>query len=310
MQVIDAVTLEESGFTVQVVEPGSADDPFTARNQHTSPALGASPANLGLIGGVQMVQSVDGPQVQTPPPVSTPSPAAPAAPVAQPPAPLAAPATPAPELSPMQKAIQDGALDTYVAGLVNESVGKALRSQQSSYDKRIDALEQELGAAREATLKAEREGKLEGLTEDEQQTLRDKWALEDERQQLNAEINEADVYFHSLYVAATVQEYAQYGVTAEDLEQIEEPEEIDVFVREKELEYYRSGAHLKTEIPTRTVESSAAQPIVAPAGAQAPTDVGGGAPSNPPAKFDESVGLDAMARNLNNLPWQSLPMPN
>lgn len=311
MAVVDAVTLEESGFSIQEVEPGSADDPFTVLNQRPSPNPGmASPARSGLIGGVQMVQSEDGTQVQPRVLVSTQPPAsAPVAPVT--PAAPTTPATPEPELSPMQKAVQDGSLDTYVAGLVKDQIGTILRSQQGSYDKRITTLTDELKAAREAALVTAREGKLENLTDDEQQILREKWAIEDERRMLDAEIEVADTYFRSMYVATLIQDYAQFGVTAEDLEQLDEPEEMDAFVAEKELSYYRSGQHLTAVVPAHQVESSAVQPVeTAPAGAQAPTDVGGSGPSTTPAKFDESPGLDVMARNLNNLPWQSLPMPN
>ena len=301
MQVVDAVTLEESGVQIQVVEPGGPDDPFTTLNRGASPAFNvASPAVEGP-GGTQAVQPGDGSKSPVQP-VSTPSPQ-PAAVQKQP------PATPAAELTPMQQAIKDGTLDEYLAGLVNEKVGTALRSQQSSYDKRIQSLKDDLDAAREAAKKSEREGKLAELSDEEAAVLKDKWALEDERVALDAYSDELDNYFRAMYVANLVQQSGEFGVTAEELEQFIEPEEMDAFVKDKELDWFRSGKTVAAQVPTRTVATPEAATQQVPAGASAPTDLGGGAPSAPPATLDQSIGPDAMAANLNKLPWVTLRTP-
>src|SRR5689334_10591395 len=134
---MQVITDEASGLTFEVIEPGSASDPFTA-NPRTS---AASPAPVN-----PLAQTADGSKIATLQPTSavpaTPAPASTAVPVA--PVVPAAPAVPAAELSPMQVAINEGRLDEYIAGLVQENTGRALRTQQSSYDKQIDALRKDL----------------------------------------------------------------------------------------------------------------------------------------------------------------------
>ena len=301
-QVIDAVTQEESGLRIQVVEPGGPDDPFTDLNRAASSAFNAASPAVEVSGGTPVVQPGDGlksqPVVQ---PVTTPSPT-PAPATTQP------TATPEADLTPMQQAIKDGKLDEYIDGLVGEKVGTALRSQQGNYDKRYNALKDELDAAREAAKKSEREGKLAELSDDEADILKNKWELEDERSALNAYSDELDNYFRAMYVANLVQQAEQFGVTAEALEQFTEPEEMDVFVKDKELEWFRSGK-TTTTVPARTVVVPEGTTEQAPAGASAQTDIGGGAPSAPPATLETGVGLDAMAANINKLPWVTLRMP-
>lgn len=307
---------EESGLSFQVVEPGSADDPFADRSTAASPAPVPSPGTGDPSGVPAPASTGDVPNVQPQTTNPTPSPT-PAQPVTAP----TAPATPAAELSPMQKAIQEGTLDQYIEGLVAEkakpAIGEALRAQQSSYDKRINALQDELKAAREASLKAEREAKLnnEDLTEEEREVLRNKWELEDEKQRLQAYEEELDGYFRTIYIAKLSETAAQFGVTADELAAINEPEEMDAYVAQKELEFYRSGKHLTTttEVPAKTVETPSAPAATpsapVPAGATAPTDLGGNAPLQPPAQLEDGVGMDVMARNLNKLGWESVPIP-
>lgn len=325
---------ESTGQTFTEVEPGSADDPFAAGQSAASDVVvGASPA-VQLAGGAVAASTVEVPftaPTATPTPTPIPAPASPEAPVvpasaavapasaapAAPEAPSADPATPVVELSPAEMALKEGKLDDHLAGLVKEATGAALKNQQSGYDKRIQSLTDDLKDVRETSLKAEREGKLEDLTSEEQDILKDKWSLEDLRTSLVEYEDKLDGYFHSLYVGALVQEFSPYGVTAEDLDNIEESEDMDAFVQEKQLDWFKAGKAVPdatVTAPTRTVESPVAPPVVipaaAPAGAQAPTDVGGTAPSSPPPTPDTGLGLDAMARNLAQMPWESLPIPN
>lgn len=216
----------------------------------------------------------------------------------------------------MQKAIAEGTLDDYIATLVKENTGSALRTQQSSYDKRIDALQKDLKESREAAARSEREAKLnnEDLTDEEKATLRKSWELEDKATALSAYETELDGYFRAIYATRLASDHAQFGVTAEELEQFSEPEEMDAFVAQKELDFYRSGRHLAPStntVPDRSVQAPGTTPNepVAPAGASAPTDIGGNAPVSLPAELSKEVGPDAMLANLNKLPWET-PLPN
>lgn len=294
------------------VEPGSPEDPFSAHSSVSSPPAVASPAIVPAVGATPNTpaEGPQAPQTQAPSPTSAPAPVSPPA-----------PSQPAPEAeTPLQKALREGNLDEYIAGLVSQKVEPIARAQQSSYDKRINDLQQQLREAREAEIRREREGKLanEDLTDEEKALLREKWTLEDEKAQLAADIEEGDRYFRSMYVAGLVQEAQQFGVTAEQLEQFDEPEEMDAFVARAELDWYKSGHHLTAQVPNNAVQANptgsapAANPQVAaaPAGASAPTDVGGGAPAAPAAKPEQGTGIDVMARNLNNSEWVVVPLPN
>lgn len=290
----------ESQLTFEEVVPGSPNDPFT--NQTRFASNPASPAE-----GAPVVPIVDGSKIVPAAPAPVPSPVSVPATQAE-----SAPAAPAAAPTPLEKAVAEGTLEAYIAGLVKENTGSALRNQQSSYDKRIEAMQADLRAAREAQVKSEREGKLssDDLSDDEKAILRDKYALEDERQRLQEYDAAIETHYRAVYVAALVQDYAQFGVTGDALEQFSEPEEMDVFVKDKELEFYRSGQHVTTIIPSNsaTAPGAAAVPSepAAPAGASAPTDLGGGAPSAPPAKPDTGLGIDSMARNLKSTPWTTI----
>lgn len=296
---------ETTGIRFEAVVPGSAEDPFTSGGANVSQPAPTSPV-VALDGGAPVTRQVEGIQVQ---PTQTPAPTAPA-PVAPPATPAQVTPTPEPQTKPVEEV--DPAVD--IDRRVSEAVGKALRAQQSSYDKRMAQLDQQLKEAQEAAKKAERESKLnsEELTDDEKAILRNKYALEDREAQLNEYETELDGYYRSIYVATLVQENSQYGVSAEELEVFSEPEEMDAYVKDKALDFYRSGQTATTTAPTRTVQApvTATSPeSTAPAGASAPTDLGGmGAPPAPAQKWDDGTGPQSLLRNLNALPWQTIPV--
>jgi len=298
--------LNDQQFTFVEVTPGGPDDPFTAHNQTSLPAAAASPVQLA--GGAVMATPAEGytaPVTQVVPSASvqhvTPAQVAPAV------AP-ATPATPAAPLDSLQQAIADGKLAEYIAGQIKEQTGKVVSGLQSSYDKRVAALERERDEAREAIKNAQREAKLtsEDLTDDEKDILREKWKLEDERALLDQEVAQADLYYKSLYVAGLAQEYAQFGVTAEALEQFSEPEEMDNFVRDQELAFYKSGRVVTAVVPSGTAVAAGATASNVPAGATAASDVGGGAPASAPKQPNSGTGIDAMKENLANLKWETV----
>lgn len=287
--------LNEQDVTFEVVEPGSADDPFTARNT-SSPASAPSPVQIAG-GAVQMtpVGVTQTPQPQTP---ATPAaPAAPAAPVVS---------TPTVQLSPLEQAVKDGTLDDYI----KTQVTKVTSGLQSSFDTRVARLEKERDEAREAVRNAQRESKLnsEDLTDEEKDILREKWKLEDERARLDEELKAADEYYKSLYATGMAQENQQFGVTVEELMGLESAEEMDSYVLQKQLDFYKSGGNVQTPVvPSGTATAAGTPPPGVPAGAVAPTDVGGSAPSTPPPAPPTGTGPDAMKEHMAQLKWETVP---
>jgi len=197
-----------------------------------------------------------------------------------------------------------------VDALVREAVEKTRREQQSATDKRVAALEKQIKDAQEASRKAEREAKLSGefLSDEEKETLKNKWENEDTKLELDAYHNQLEDYYKSLQVETLSKEYSQYGVTRAELEAIDDADEMERFVQSRELEFHRSGKTVTAAVPTPAVVAATEPP--APAGATAPTHVGGTAPAPEPVKFTTERGWDAMAQNLKNLPESSVTVPN
>jgi hypothetical protein len=299
---MNQILTDEDGNKFEVVDPGSPSDPFSSQVAPASPPLVASPAPIAQA-EPPVTRQADGPQVQTPAvPQPTPAPVAPTS---------ATPATATPSAEPAKVPESDAKpVEVDVQGLIKEAVGNALRSQQSAYDKRIAGLEQAAKEAREASARAERDAKLNSpdLTEDERAVLRDKYALEDKQAELDAYADELDRYHRSIYIGALVQEHGKFGVTVEALEAFEEPEQMDAFVKDAELTWYKAGNHATQQVPDRVTQPNASADPKVPAGATAPTDVMGTPPPAPAAKWDDGQSPDSLARNLNSLPWETVPI--
>ena len=154
---------------VEVVAPGSADDPFTAKASDAAAVPSPSPA---------------GGEGATPP--ATPEPGKDGTP--------ATPVTPAsgavvedPDADDDLSPEEEEAIDVLIEQIRAEVRTEELPKVQSAYDRRIGALERNAQAAREAAATREqalleqvREAKLNGLSAEEQARLRSEWSLEDE----------------------------------------------------------------------------------------------------------------------------------
>lgn len=295
MTMIDTSHLE---LPVQEVVPGSPEDPFSAKNNVvSSDQVAASPA-APAEEGTKVESAAEGPKSPSEPNATATTSAS-------------APET---QRTLAQMLEEDTEAKELIAGLIKEKTGEALRTQQSGYDKRINSLQEELKAAREAASKAEREAKLnsEDLTDEEKDTLRNKYALEDKESALKEYETELDSMYKSLVVAKLVDSHGQFGVTEEALSALDDPDEMEAFAKDKELDAYRTGnlPAKAAAVPDRTVQSPAAvqkepEPEV-PAGAMAPTDVGGSAPATPPAQLQTGAGVDVLASNLNKLQWETV----
>lgn len=267
------------------VEPGSSNDPFS-RNYNASSGDTQSGA---LASG-----AADGHQVQSN--MTTASTATGQTPQSQA-APPAAKPDETPALTPDK-----------VEAMLNERLSKAVRSMQSASDKKIAALEKQLSDAQEARLKADRDAKLNSdeLSDEEKDILRDKYALEDEKSKLKQQIEANEKYHRELAIATLSKDFGQFGVTADELDAIDDVDAMEKFAKDKELDFYRSGKTLAQAIAAAPVETVGS---TVPAGATAPSHVGGEAPAAKPYEFDTKVGRNSLLANMLNLP-DSVIRPN
>ena len=287
----------ETGLEFVVVEPGSPEDPFTARNAAPSPSSDAEPEAKGE----PVARSVGEPSSQA----------------------SAAGVTPAPtsaegeedELSPEEQARLETVLDTRLASRIES----ARREWQSKADKRADDLQKQLDAsvvAQKALQDSIREGQLLDLTDDEREALKAKWSLDDRKAELDEYEAAVDEMYKTMYTASILEEYAPYGVTGESLNRFEEPEQMEAWCEAVKTgwEQARTAAGLSTTPAagmkaTTITGAGASGDESVPAGVSAPSDIGGNAPAAPPPELDKTQGLDAMTRNLNNLKWESVKLP-
>jgi len=170
----------------------------------------------------------------------------------------------------------------------NEIAGEVVPKLQSTYDRQIANLQrqfQQASASAQARekelLDAVRDAKLNGLTEAEKAQLKTQWDFEDKMRALDDREQMLTGYHVELLRDAYAQEYAEFGLTAEDLAEFDTPEAMDEFVKEVQLEFYKQLAELRAQGATQ-VDDEAPQPQPrkpapkAPAGVSAPSDAGTG----------------------------------
>lgn len=310
--------LEIEGMPVEVVEPGGASDPFTV-NQNPSEPAPATPA-AAPAPGQEPVQPVE-PAQPAPQPATAQVPTRqvtqPQEPAAPAPEPTAEPET-APQ-RPLAELIQE-AVDAKVPE-IEAKYEDRIKGLQSAADRRAQALQDQLDEAREAARKAERESKLGDptLSDEERQRLADSFALEDERAELDRRIAETDEFYRKTLVASLVNDFGQYGVSPEDLSSIEDPDEMWDVVKDKQLEWYKSHpgqeptAVAQTAAPPQPTAQPAApaQPEAqAPAGASAPSDISSAPTAVVPVELSQEQSPQAMAENLDKLPYATIRLPS
>lgn len=193
---------------------------------------------------------------------------------------------------------------------------------QSTYDRQIAALNKQVQESREAATAREkllldqvREAQMNGLGEAEKAKLREQWDYDDRLRELDSREQELTGYHTELLREAYAQEYAEFGVTAEDLVEFSNPEDMESFVRDVELEYYRQLAEFRSKggLPDEDDDdespTSARNPKPAakkaPAGASAPTDAGAGSAVPSVTKFNSGQSAGAMAENIRN-GWETV----
>lgn len=187
-------------------------------------------------------------------------------------------------------------------GVTQEELQAALRAQQSQYDKTIQKFQETAKAASQRAKDVERTAKLsaDDLTDAEKDLLKGKWALEDREEALTEAEEANEAFFRTVYIGRLAAANEQYGVTAEQLEALSEPEEMDAVCLRAELAYFKAGKHLTLQEALSQPEPKKEEPV--PAGASAPTDVGGTGVTAPPPELSKGRGIDAMVESLKALP--------
>lgn len=293
----------ETGLKVEVVDAGSPNDPFAPKTDAPSAAA----------------QQVVAPSAQ--PPVNAQAPAG------------GKPEEPAPELQPEPKpAVDAGAAPAPAAGEstteewspeelealqklneffetnVAERTSEALRNQQSGYDKRINQLQQTIDQSKSQAAELQkqiRELQIQGMPEAEQARLRAHYEQEDRTAALNEREQAMDEWHRELFVTSLVLEFNQFGVTEAQLTECESPEDMEALCLEAKANYYEALANGKQPAPAAPTAAKPAAPVAqpaqkAPAGASAPSDVGGGGKPGEEPTFRTDTGPDALLANLRN----------
>ena len=325
-------TAQGDGTTV--VEPGSADDPFSKGSTENQPAAssegGTAPADkVGPAGEGDTNAPASAPTE----PASTPASAQPTAtqPQPSPPAPAATPAAsdepPAPGATPAEPAQattgDEGDADTTLLGAVSavpitqaqfdefkteqeKQYTDQLRTQQAGQDRAMAVQKKEMDAIREESQQALEElrtVRLEGLSEEDQTKLRQNWDHDDKVKQVDEYRVQVEGYHSDVDIVRLLNEYAQYGVTEDELKEME-MEARELFCVNRRATHWEDIASGKKpsengqpKQPTDT-QPPAEPPAPVPAGASAPSDAGGGGSPAPTTTFNQEQGPDAMIENI------------
>ncbi len=276
-------------MAIEVVQPGSADDPFTTGASQADPAGASQGVPAGTIAEGQPGAAQTDPQDAS----------AEAAKVT-----AAAAATDpstvleSEDLSPEEEA----ALDIFFQHRLETEV---LPKWQSATDRRVAGVEaaakRDVAAARAQvdSLKEEnRQVKLNGLSPEDQAKLKTTWAAEDRQAELNAYEQQLESYHRDIVVASYVTNFPHLQLTDEDFADFNTPEQMEVFIALADREYYKElAARGGTPAPAAAAPAVVA-PSSAPAGATAPSDGSSSAAPPPASKFSTAQDRQAMIDNI------------
>jgi len=177
---------------------------------------------------------------------------------------------------------------------LEEYIQTRVSAAHSGLDKRINtlakqnsSLENTLAETLKASKDAERRARAEGATDEEKAVLERHWELEDREAGLNTRMKAVDDYRMHVTALDLVTRFGKYGVTAETLADAETPEDMEVLAERTSREFLESGKK-----PGETA---------GPAGAKAPSDLGGAPVAPAPFKLGTEQGVEGMAANVKNL---------
>lgn len=212
-------------------------------------------------------------------------------------------------------------LEAWREAQATAAAAAATSQLQSKYDRQFAATQRQMrdlaaaAEARELELReAVRNAQLNGLTDAEKEQLKKQWNETDKVAELDAYKEQLTGFHIDLLRTAYATEYAEFGLQADDLEQFDTPEDMEAFIKDVQIEYYKlmanpavQGAISEGTPVAKTATAPApvaAATRKAPAGAAAPSDAGGGSAPAPTTKFNKGTGVDAMAENIRS-GWES-----
>lgn len=177
---------------------------------------------------------------------------------------------------------------------LEEYIQTRVSAAHSGLDKRINALakqnvtlETTLTETQKASKDAERRARAEGATDEDKAVLERHWELEDREAGLSARTKVVDEYRLHVTALDLVTRFGKYGVTADTLADAETPEDMEVLAERTSREFLEGGGK-----PGETP---------GPAGAKAPSDLGGSPASPAPFKLGTEQGVEGIAANVKSL---------
>lgn len=237
---------------VTVVDPGSADDPFTAAKAGEGEAKG---------------------------PDATGADATTSQPDAKP-----------PEDKPADEGGGPGSTEAILQelkGHIDSEVDGRVTAAQKGWDKRNRTLENQVKEQGKQLATAKREAEAANLSEEERAAFQQKWDLEDQLTALRTKTDAVDDYRKAVVAHEMMVRFGEFGLTQEDLEACDTPEEMQVL-----------GLQTKADFLERGGKPAGKK---APAGAAAKSDVGGGPAGPEEFKLSTEQNLNAMSKNVGDL---------
>lgn len=231
----------------------------------------------------------------------------------QPPAPEAAPAVV--EAPPVVAPPAEG-LQTLADALTTErekSAEEARRTAQSQSDRQNAQFARQMEAAKaqsqELTQKL-RELETRDLSDAERATIMEKYAQDDQRTELDSYRDELLAEHRNVYIDSLVLQYRDDGVTREELDAIEAPEEMELHCANKSnallREKLEQGQTAPAAAPETTAQPAAAAPEPnVPAGVHGTTDIGGAGVPAEEKTFSKETGQKALLENLQKMSWET-----
>lgn len=297
----DEVGQDYGKTSVQVVTPGSPDDPFSANpDRNAAPpvaaqvAEGAQAAAQGAPAGAEGTQDTEDDVL-----------------------PVAAAAPGEGDLTPAQEARMRAMLDEELK-VERERIRAEVRNEeipriQSGLDRRLGQMQERvdaLQAERDASNKLIRDQQIANLAPEEQARIREGWANEDAAKANADYADELAAYHDDLEVYRLFAAYQPYGVTEEDLRGIEFDDR-EAFCLRKENEALRSGAAPAATNTNGTQAQPAPATVTeparpAPAGSRAASDRGGGSVPLAAPERDTGQNMEALEKNVGQ-GWEAAP---
>lgn len=183
----------------------------------------------------------------------------------------------------------------------------SLRAQNEDLQKQYDELDRQI-----------KESQIKDLPEEEKARIKEGWANEDRARELKRQEESLEKWHESIVARELVQDYGQYGVTFESLEQLEVGEDDDPMqvwrdhCKDQKIAFLEDPKNQKPSTEPTTTEPAPQQAPPEPsqpppAGSRAPSDGGGSGVPPAPEQRDEGRGVDSMANNISGNGWEPAP---